>query len=180
MKPGSLWKALLWSVLPVALVLKMILLEPLNLTIQGFRFVVVASLLPLALLMRWGGVAVIATACGMAHWLNHGDLTDAWIAAGSVGLATGSGLLILRSSLNIPRWIAAGWAVTAVLSLSMAAGQALFLGQAFSEALTVLVLGIWAPINVVGVPAALMLHRLGYWAPSVEAPPQGLVTGGNP
>ncbi len=180
MNSGSLWKALLWSMLPAALVLKMILLEPLSLTIQGFRFVVVASLLPLALLMRWGGVAVIAAACGMAHWLNHGDLTDAWIAAGSVALATGAALLILRRNLNLPRWIAAGWAITAVLSVSMAAGQALLLGQAFVEALTVLVLGMWAPVNVVGVPIALLLRRWGYWAPSVDAPPQGSVTGGNP
>ncbi|MFQ5838965.1 MAG: hypothetical protein ACE5HJ_09350, partial [Thermoplasmata archaeon] len=68
----------------VALVLKMILLEPVSLGVQGFSLMVVASLLPLALLLRLYGVPVIATACGLAHWLNHGGLAEALTAATAV------------------------------------------------------------------------------------------------
>ncbi|MCJ2519586.1 MAG: hypothetical protein LN412_01380 [Candidatus Thermoplasmatota archaeon] len=170
MSPGNVRRGIVWAALSAALLLKMILLEPLDLGIQGFRLVIVAALLPMALLMRWAGVAVIATACGLAHGLNHGDIADAMIAAGSVGIATAAGVLILRQNAGVLRWLAAGWVITGLLSLSMATGNALFLGYGFQEALITVLLGVWAPLNLLGVPAAILLNRSGHWALSQSQP----------
>jgi hypothetical protein len=142
--------------LSVALILKMVLLEPVDIGVGGMSVVLVAALLPVALLLGWMGVPVIAAACGLAHWVNHGDLPEALVASLSVATATGLAYVVLRPSSSVPRWVAAGWIITVVLSLSMAVGHTMISAAVLYEAFLTVFSRVWLTINLVGVPASVL------------------------
>ncbi len=159
----------------VSIILKMIFLEPVNLGIYGLSITVVASLLPVALLLRAPGVPVIAAACGIAHWWNRGDLVDALVASVFVGVAAAAAYLVLRGNFTAGRWIMAGWVVTALLSLSMAAGYSLAFTQVFRDALWTVFWSVWVAVNLVGVPVSILVSRLGATLfPLPESPIEGV------
>ena len=161
------------------LVTKMILLEPLTLSGFGLSVTVVAALLPLALLLGLPGVPIITVACGMAHWVNGGDVGEAVIVAVAVGVATSAAYLVVRRGQRPLRWIVAGWILTAIFVTIMALGFLAVFGQEPITALTTVLGRVWISINLVGIPVAIvashMMRRVGPPRPtSASGPREGI------
>ncbi len=59
----------------------------------------------------------------------------------------------------------AGWSMTAIFSLTLAGFQARFLGENFAAVMMAVFGGVWLPLNLVGIPIALLLARglSGMW-----------------
>lgn len=140
------------------LALKMVLLEPLAVDLLGVEIVVVALLLPLALLLRGPGVALIAASCALAHWVHDGGVTIPLVTGASVGVAAAGALLLLRRRPDPLGWVAAGWVLTLLFAGAMAVAHSAGSGDLTAPFLQV-VQATWLPINVLGVPLALLLHR---------------------
>ncbi len=162
------------------LVTKMILLEPLTLDGFGLSVTVVAALLPLALLLGLPGVLIITVACGMAHWVNDGNVGEAVIAAVAVGVATSAAYLVVRRGQGPLRWIFAGWVLTAIFVTIMALGFLLVFGQEPFASLNTVLARVWIAINLVGIPVAIvashMMRRVGPPRPALAS---GLREGGS-
>jgi hypothetical protein len=152
--------------LSAALVVKMVVLEPVDIGLLGMSVVLVGALLPVALLLGRNGIPIVAAACGVAHWVNHGSPAEALVASLSVAMATGLAYLVLRPTSSAPRWVAAGWIITGVLSLSMAVGQTLISGAALHEAFLTVFSRVWLTINLVGVPASFLATLPNGWGPN--------------
>lgn len=158
------------------LVTKMILLEPLTLSGFGLSITVVAVLLPLALLLGLPGVLVITVACGMAHWVNDGNVGEAVIAAVAVGVATSAAYLVIRRGQGPLRWVSAGWILTTIFVTIMALGSLVVFGQEPITALTTVLARVWIAINLVGIPVAIVashvMRRVGPPRPASASGPQ--------
>ncbi|MFQ5908346.1 MAG: hypothetical protein ACE5JE_05925 [Thermoplasmata archaeon] len=161
----------------VVLVSKMILLEPLTLSGFGLSVVVVAALLPLALLLGSPGILIITVACGVAHWVNDGVVADAVIAAVAVGVATFVAYLAVHRNRSPLRWIAAGWILTALFVAVMTLGTFLVFGHEPVTVLTTVLARVWIAINLVGIPVAILAshvtRRVGPVRPASASGPQG-------
>ncbi|MFQ5919070.1 MAG: hypothetical protein ACE5I4_03355 [Thermoplasmata archaeon] len=156
------------------LVTKMILLEPLTLSGFGLSVTVVAALLPLALLLGLPGVLIITLACGMAHWVNDGNVGEALIAAAAVGVATLAAFLVIHRSPGPMGWIAAGWILTALFVAIMALGLLVVFGQEPLAALSTVLTRVWIGINLVGIPVAIVTsHLMRRVGPPRSAPASG-------
>lgn len=165
-------RAVFLTGLGASLVLKMALLEPVVFPLGVHAVVLAAALLPLALLLRGLGVVLIAGACGVAHLLHGGAVVEAMVAALSVGAATGAAYPLVARDARIGRWLAAGWTLTAILTVGMATGSALFLGRAFGLTFAEVLVRVWLPVNGLGVPLALLVIRsAGPYLPAPAAWP---------
>lgn len=158
----------LWGAFAGLLILKMVLLEPVVVSLLGLDIVLVAALLPAALLLNRLGIGVIALACGVAHWMHGGGILPALIAALAVATAVGAGFLVLREKHDATRWLATGWVITAVLALSMAMGHAILFGANFAGSFVGVLSRVWLALNLLGVPVALLLARRVLVPPSGE------------
>lgn len=141
------------------LVAKMVLLEPVVLPFLGTELVLVASLLPLALLLRGPGVGIIAAACALAHGIHDGGWAAPILTGASAGVATAAALGFLLRRDDAVGWLVAGWILTFAFAGTMALTHGTApggLGPSFLG-----VLGTtWLPINGLGVPLAVLLRRI--------------------
>jgi hypothetical protein len=147
--------------LALLLAVKMVVFEPVELPFPPYDLVLVAALLPFAMVLGWPGVVALAAGCTAAHVVHGFGVVDAAATGGSVFLG-GLAAFRLAARHDAAGLVAGAWILTFAVSLGTAVGPAT-LGVPFEAAALAAFLRVWVPIHLLGLPLVLALRFQSWW-----------------
>lgn len=142
------------------LVLKMVVLERFRIGQPPFQFVIVAAIIPLAILFGIIGIVGMSIGCTIAHSLNYIGLVDVLGAGSSVLIGCGLAYKFVRKTKSPIRFFLGNLIITASMTTIMGVGQAYLFNLSVEAGMLSVFTSVWIGLNVIGYLLQETLRQL--------------------
>lgn len=142
------------------LVFKMVALERFRIGQPPFQFVVVAAIIPLAILFGIIGIVGMSIGCTIVHSLNYIGLVDVLGAGSSVLLGCGLAYKFVHKTRSSVRFFLGNLIITASMTAIMGAGRAYLFNLSLEAGMLGVFTSVWIGLNIMGYLLQETLRRL--------------------